>query len=365
MRYALYSTLLVFSFAGAVIWATPERELGSQRSIEQLQERAFSERGKYEFIRKGDPRLPPTYEIHEYLTPKGVPGYQILWQENDEQHSKGFGPEAVERTFSSPLPEEWTSSTSTSFDFSPLYAWLSPLSAVANTHSTDLEAGSSQYFSITDAAQSGFDFTGDFSISMWIKRESAGLAGLVDKTANSNDVQWRFQSTGGNLLGLAVRNAAGTTAQVETNAPQVSTTGAWIHIVAVWDLSASDAEFYVGGSNVASTPDGTISDMRNTAGAVRVGARFVSSSPANFYDGLIDELLIYNVALDSTVAAALFTDPCNPSTTGLVSRYSFDNTAEDFQGSNDLTNNNSATFSTDVAFTCDEEVPVQDILWFD
>ena len=48
--------------------------------------------------------------------------------------------------------------------------------ASANTHSTDLESGSSQYWSITDASQTGLDITGDFSIEGWVKLESLNIS---------------------------------------------------------------------------------------------------------------------------------------------------------------------------------------------
>ena len=42
----------------------------------------------------------------------------------------------------------------------------------ANTHSIDLESGSSQYLSIADVSQTGLDITGDMTIACAVRVES-------------------------------------------------------------------------------------------------------------------------------------------------------------------------------------------------
>jgi len=58
-----------------------------------------------------------------------------------------------------------------------LLVFLLPSFAFAASASIDLERSSSQYLSITDASQTGLDFTGDFTIEGWVKLESSLTTG--------------------------------------------------------------------------------------------------------------------------------------------------------------------------------------------
>lgn len=76
----------------SLIALAPEKE----SKLDELQTKAEQVKardGKYRFEKGAD------YEIHEYLTPKGEAGYQIIYTEGNTTYSKGFGPEAKERTW--------------------------------------------------------------------------------------------------------------------------------------------------------------------------------------------------------------------------------------------------------------------------
>lgn len=223
---------------------------------------------------------------------------------------------------------------------------------MANDFSTDLEASSTQYWSITDAAQTGLDVVGNLTIMMWINRESTGLAGLFDKTSAANVEQYRLQSTGGNLLGFTLEGTGGTY-QIESDAAVLNSTATWIHIAVAWDLDGSTATLYVNGSPIAATAEGDISAMTNTDGPVFIGARRITGSAASFFDGLVNDVMFFNNNLGDADVAAYYADPCGWSPpASLVSRWFRTDNGEDEVGSNDLTNNGSATFSTSVAYVC-------------
>lgn len=62
--------------------------------IEENQEQYFMQNGKYEqLILEGD------MYVHEYVTPDGVAGYQVLYMKDGDVLSIGYGPEAETRTF--------------------------------------------------------------------------------------------------------------------------------------------------------------------------------------------------------------------------------------------------------------------------
>lgn len=62
--------------------------------IEENQEQYFMANGKYEQL-----ILEGHMYVHEYVTPSGEAGYQILYMEEGDVISVGYGPEAESRTF--------------------------------------------------------------------------------------------------------------------------------------------------------------------------------------------------------------------------------------------------------------------------
>lgn len=171
----------------------------------------------------------------------------------------------------------------------------------------DLEAGSSQYFSITDAAQSGLDITGDISVSMWVKVESApaadGLYGLITKTPGSASGYYFLYGKDGTTpkLQSAFFNGASQTRGVKTS--QDLGTGTWHHLVFTWAVATPNLTIYVDGSSVGATEDLTAATaIANSAAPFEVGA-FVG---ANFFDGLIDEVGIWSRVLTSDEVSSLY-----------------------------------------------------------
>ena len=59
---------------------------------------------------------------------------------------------------------------------------------MANTHSLDLELGSSQYAYIDNGDQSGLGVTGDFTIEAWVRIETFGATNHAIVGKRNNDV---------------------------------------------------------------------------------------------------------------------------------------------------------------------------------
>jgi hypothetical protein len=119
--------------------------------------------------------------------------------------------------------------------------------------------------------------------------------------------------------------------------------------------SSGNVKFYVNGSQQGTTQTGAVTTMTNTANPLLIGNYLISGSPngARNFDGLTDDIQIYN---NVTVSISnLYGSPCNVtnSDSGLQARWRFDNNGNDnTSNANNLTNNNSATFSTDTAYVC-------------
>lgn len=97
MKYL--ASISVVAVAAVVMFGAAPTDLEKVEKIMQ---------NKIEQAKKGDPRLPKGYEVHVYSTPAGD-GYQILWQDEEGMHSKGYGPEAESRTGFSPAVRSATS----------------------------------------------------------------------------------------------------------------------------------------------------------------------------------------------------------------------------------------------------------------
>lgn len=232
----------------------------------------------------------------------------------------------------------------------PLFA-----AETTNSHSADLEGSSSQYWSITDAGQTGLDVSADASFGVWVKLESSPPSGEWDTWFS----KWGAGATAAYFLGY--RNNAGTfqiywnsTADCSNSDGTVSinqtlTEGTWYHIMYV--KTGTSLEIFVDNTSIGTgTVGATICD---STAPFLFGAFDNTGSPTWFSDGLIDGVTVFNDDLTSGERSTLYSDPCNPPTTDLVSWWQFNNDGNDSDGSNNLTNNNSITFSsTDKAYTC-------------
>jgi len=226
-----------------------------------------------------------------------------------------------------------------------------------STHSTTLASASTQYWSITDASQSGLDITGDISFSAWVKFTTLPSSGsnmvIASKYGYENNTrQYGFyiRNTSGTYSMRMINSTDGISfSEGSVNFLSAPTTGVWYHLG--WSKSGTTVTTYVGGASqgTATVAGSQANSTAAFAIGIFVGGSGGTDSPLN---GQVDSALIYSVAISAANMSTNFTTPCTPHTTNLVSQWRFDNNGNDSTGSNTLTNNNSATFSTDVAFVC-------------
>lgn len=99
-----------------VLGATLEQKIANLDSFIQAQQGDYlTANGKYQqVLKKIDSSTGIQYEIHEYITSKGEKGYQLfIYKEDGSMISKGFGVEALSRTYTIPAPIINTTPTST------------------------------------------------------------------------------------------------------------------------------------------------------------------------------------------------------------------------------------------------------------
>lgn len=225
---------------------------------------------------------------------------------------------------------------------------------MANNFSTDLEAGSSQYWSVADTAS--LDLS-SFTISMWIKPETVAsgtiqmLASKWNGTGNQRSWLFGLYNDGGTSKWYMDASSNGSNGGDNIN-NVAWVAGSWNHIAVSYANGTGAYVIYLNGSSTASG-NFTQTSLFNSTADFNLGIYQPAGSASNFYDGLMNNVLVYNAVIGATAVGNLYTDGCNPSTTNLVSWwFSDNNNGNDLFGSNNLTGTNSPTFSSDVPFAC-------------
>lgn len=230
-----------------------------------------------------------------------------------------------------------------------LIIFSSPLLALgANDFSANFVRSSSQYAYINDnLGVNG----GVYTISAWVQSDStiSAQTRYISRQENdTSDVGYRlyYVDDSGAKLGFQ-RICFG----VSTDDIRYSislTNDEWYLVTGMYD--GSDMYLYVNGVQQATGASSCTGSGANS------DHYLVSwDTGASYWDGNIDEMLVYDTNLDGTEILALYNDPCNPET-GYVARYEYeedwtDSTANGY----DLTTSGSPTFEEDPAFECEAE----------
>lgn len=157
----------------------------------------------------------------------------------------------------------------------------------------DLEDANSEYLDISDASQVGLDFTGDFSLSLWIKPESLTTTHYITMKGD--------QGASGIWYGMFLDNTGvltflvddGTTAYLAASPSSAITAGSLYHVVGV--RMGAIIYLYINGVLITSTS--AVSTSMASTLAFRIGNRYAAGVLGAYYDGLVDEYSAYDRAL--------------------------------------------------------------------
>jgi hypothetical protein len=201
-----------------------------------------------------------------------------------------------------------------------------PFVAGKVNNGADLEAGSSHYFSIADASQTGLDLTGDCSFSFWVKMESQPAGGdpvfsilrKWNEQSNQRSYSIAYLSSGAVMrLQLAISDdgAAETVTDIHY-ANVILDNGVWNHISITFDASEHKTSFYVNavflGISIGNM--GYTSIFNGTADFI-IGTYINSNYPngIEFLDGIIDEVMIWSRVLTASEIRTYFNSIYFPS----------------------------------------------------
>ena len=218
-----------------------------------------------------------------------------------------------------------------------------------NSFSIDLELDLAQFASISDAGQLGLDITGDLSIEAWVKPESSGIdrAVVTKYDGDANERSFYFGIYDDEVRFLVSENGSGSSSQTASAADTPLTVDVWQHIAVTYHAGSGTAIHYLNGAH-----DGQ-SSAHKTAIAdrdapVAVGAAFDNGTPNHFYDGLIDDVRVWNqVRTGAEIAQERYME-LDGSEIGLAAYWRFN---ADLQGEtanqNDLTDAGTPGYSED------------------
>jgi len=178
---------------------------------------------------------------------------------------------------------------------------------IANDFSMQFDAASSQY--ITGNINIPSTFT-NLSVSCWVNVDSfASLQnGILSSSTNlgANDYQYGFalEVRNDNKFRFKIGGGGSTTNWLV--ASDTSNTGQWYHIACI--ATPTQLEIFVNGVSKGTE---TNSSLTPSFERFFIGSRFYSNSTANFFDGKIDEVAVWNAALSSDAVQEIYNATAN------------------------------------------------------
>lgn len=127
-------------------------------------------------------------------------------------------------------------------------------------------------------------------------------------------------------------------------------TGRYFHVGVSWNASGHTATFFQDGNSIG-TANGAVTSLNDNTSRPCIGADF-NSTARNFYNGLIDEVRVWNIQRTQTDMNNNKDAYISASTPGLQGWWKLNNAYTDATAnSNDLAGSNSPTFTTSIPFS--------------
>ncbi len=156
--------------------------------------------------------------------------------------------------------------------------------------------GTDDYVEISDRTELRFDAsTQDFSIFAWAKRDTTSATQYIVSKEDADDDGYRLQFNSGNTITCSVDTIDITSALTVTDTN-------WHHVGCTIDRDGRGSVYLDGvlaGATVAIS-----SEVMATTATVRIGARAYTA--ANYFDGLLDDIKIFNYALTAEQVKLLY-----------------------------------------------------------
>jgi hypothetical protein len=161
--------------------------------------------------------------------------------------------------------------------------------------------GDGDYIELGSPIPTGLRITQPISISAWIntKDTNKDQTILCSSDTNFQNIIYCVRVLGGNIyVQHAVSNSFG---RFQTNSVPISQNDTWYHVTIVRNSTTSPyGVVYVDGQQVAVTQVGTTAVSYSGGQALRIGRLGLFTGNAEFFNGSIDEVMIFSKALNET-----------------------------------------------------------------
>ena len=166
----------------------------------------------------------------------------------------------------------------------------------------DLEATSDNGFSITDASQSGLDFSDALTFAGWIKLESAPASyySMIGKRVGTgNQRSYLFYGLNGNLV---FDNSSTGSDGSSVSVTATTNTATWYHVAVT--KTGTTVKFYLNGSQQGATQTATLSSIYNSTAPFELG--WWSDNADADLDGFMDEWGVWSRVLSDAEITELY-----------------------------------------------------------
>jgi hypothetical protein len=154
------------------------------------------------------------------------------------------------------------------------------------------------YINITDSVS--MSLVNQFSISAWVK--DVGGTGYKVLASKNNEYLFRIDSTGEQgYLSCFINLDGSWETRVSTTTPIAQ--NVWNHVVCAWNNATGTLSIYVNG-----TLNNSRSDRQGSVTATAEPVQIGSWTGGNFWNGTIDEFMIWNRTLSATEVRQLYSD---------------------------------------------------------
>lgn len=223
---------------------------------------------------------------------------------------------------------------------------------MANTKSLKLVKASTQYVNIASASCPNLSITGDITIEAWVKFTSLEAnATPVHKHNGDDGGYYLIAASSGTKLQCHIEASNGTDVIDITSTNAIFSTDTWYHVAVSVDVSASTGTMYLNGSSISAGVTGSATSIGTNTNNFTIGGANVGVLLMN---GLVDEVRIW----DDIRTAQEISDNYdkvldNPGSEANLQGYwqMEDDLTDSSSNGYTLTNNNSATFNSDVPFS--------------
>jgi hypothetical protein len=167
--------------------------------------------------------------------------------------------------------------------------------------------GTNDYVHLGNTASLGL--TGSMSVSAWVYAHTYPGASdnmIISKNINGEPERgWELNATLDNELEtMAFKVSSDGNDEITVYGATELTTGRWYHMIGVYNASAQTMNLYLDGALDTDFVTGTVpSSQANSPANVHIGSR---SDSQKFWDGLIDDVRVYNRALTADEIKRLY-----------------------------------------------------------